>query len=281
MPFTELFDETLDINSTENYELSVQLCSDSLSFCILDGIRNKYILFRSFTPDNYRHFTPGQLSELISKDDFLTKKYRKVNTVMPSSRFTMVPSPLFDPGKKEEYFTFNHVISESSQILINKISEPDSYLIFAVSKPVLEIAHGLNHGADIMHHMRPLFHQINQSGKSHTGYYIHAHIESDFFDLIIFHEKVLKFCNSFVYRNTSDILYHILNVFKNMNIGQEETIILSGNTEIYDDLYSGLAMYIRGVKFAEPAGNFTFSYVFNDTPLHKYINLFTALSCGS
>jgi hypothetical protein len=281
MPFTELFDETLDINSTENYELSVQLCTDSLSFCILDGIRNKYILFRSFTPDNYRHFTPGQITDIIGKDDFLTKKYSKVHTVMPSPRFTMVPAPLFDPGKKEEYFTFNHVISESSQILINRISDPDSFLLFAVSAPVLEIAQGFGHGADPMHHMRPLFYQINQSAKGTAHYYIHAHVESDFFNLIIFSEKNLRFCNSFVYRNISDILYHILNVFRNMNIGQEETIILSGNTEMYDDLYSGLAMYIRGVKFAEPTGTFTFSYVFNDTPLHKYINLFTAISCGS
>jgi hypothetical protein len=281
MPFFELFDETLDINSTENYELSVQLCTDSLSFCILDGIRNKYIFFRSFTPDNYRHFTPGQITDLIAKDDFLTKNYKKVRIIMPSPRFTMVPAPLFDPGKKEEYFNFNHIISESSQILINRISEPDSYLIFSVSRPVLEIANGFDHSTDPMHHMRPLFHQINLSMKGTSGYYIHAHIESDFFNLIIFNENVLKFCNSFVYRNTSDILYHILNVFKSMNIRQEETIVLSGHAEMYDDLYSGLAIYIRGVKFAEPVGTFTFSYVFNDTPLHKYINLFTALSCGS
>ena len=36
MPFLELFDETLDINSTENYELSVQVSPDGLSFCLLD-----------------------------------------------------------------------------------------------------------------------------------------------------------------------------------------------------------------------------------------------------
>jgi hypothetical protein len=280
MPFTELFDETLDINSTENYELSVQLYTDNLSFCILDGIRNKYILLRSITPDNYRHFTPGQLAELVAKDDFLTKNYKKVHIVMPSPRFTMVPSPLFDPGKKDEYFTFNHVISESSQILINKIPDPDSYLVFAVPKPVLEIAYGFRNSGDTLHHMKPLFHQINHSIKGTAEYYIQAHIESDFFNLIIFNENVLKFCNSFIYRNTSDILYHILNVFKSMNIRQEETITLSGHTELYDELYSGLAMYIRGIRFAEPAGSFTFSYVFNDTPLHKYLNLFTAFSCG-
>jgi hypothetical protein len=280
MPFFELFDETLDINSTENYELSVQLCSDNLSFCILDTIRNKYILLRSFTPDNFRHFTPGQISELISKDDFLVKKYKDVRLVMPSPRFTMVPAPLFDPGKKEDYFTFNHAVTEGSQILVSRISDPDSYLVFSVSKPLTDIANGFSHSGDPMHHLRPLFKQINHSIRGIPGYSIHAHIESDFFNLIIFNENVLKFCNSFVYRNTSDILYHILNVFKSMNIRQEETINLSGQTERYDELYSGLAIYIRGVKFAEPAGSFTFSYVFNEIPLHKYINLFTAVTCG-
>lgn len=280
MPFFELFDETLDINSTENYELSVQFCADSILFCILDGIRNKFILFRSFTPDNYRHFTPGQITDLIAKDDFLTKNYKKVHIILPSPRFTMVPAPLFDPAKKEEYFTFNHVTSESSQILINRISDPDSYLLFSVSKPLLEIANSFSNGTDPMYHMKPLFHQINQCIKGTAEYYIHAHIESEFFNLIVFNENILKFCNSFIYRNTTDILYHILNVFKSMNIGQDQTINLSGHTEMYDDLYSGLAIYIRSVKFAEPAGAFTFSYVFNDTPLHKYINLFTAFSCG-
>ncbi len=48
MPFLELFDETLDINSTENYELSVQVSTDNLSFCILDTLRNKFVLLRSY-----------------------------------------------------------------------------------------------------------------------------------------------------------------------------------------------------------------------------------------
>ena len=48
MPFLELFDETLDINSTENYELSIQVSPDGLSFCLLDSVRNKFVLFRSF-----------------------------------------------------------------------------------------------------------------------------------------------------------------------------------------------------------------------------------------
>jgi len=281
MPFLELFDETLDINSTENYQLSVQLGNDNFSFCLLDTIRNKYILLRSFTPENSKRFSRDQVEEIISKDDFMKRKYGSTFLLMPSPKSTLVPSALFDPSRKEEYFSFNHVTSESNVILNNRLSDPDSYLLFGIPKHLCDIATRYFPQSVPAHHLKPLFSQIHQMRKSEGEYYIHAHIESDFFNLIVFNNQRLRLCNTFIYRNLSDILYHILNVFKSMNIRQEETIILSGHTERYDDLFSNLSLYIRSVKFAEPSGNFTFSYVFNETALHRYINLFTISSCGS
>jgi len=280
MPFLELFDETLDINSTENYEMSVQVCFDSLSFCILDTIRNKYILIRSFSPENNRSFDTEQIAEIIKKDDFLTRRYKKVHIVMPVPKFTLVPAPLFDPGRKDEYFSFNHVMTESNVILNNRLTDPDSFLLFATSKPLYELMSNIYPAAYPFHHLKPLFDQISQIKKSSGDYYIHVHVEAGFFDLIIFKNNNLEFSNAFTYRNISDILYFILNVFKSKGIKQEETIYLSGQTERYDDLFSNLSLYIRNVKFSEPTGSFTFSYVFNDTDLHKYINLLSVVNCA-
>jgi len=279
MPFLELFDETLDINSTENYDLSIQAGMDVLSYTVIDSVRSKYILFRSFTPESYRNFTPEQLDEIITRDDFLRRKYRKVHLVVPSAKSTLIPAPLYDPARKEDYFSFNHSGAENSVILTNRITEPDSYLLFGISRPVSEIVSAHYPQILPLHHLKVLFEHIKYTGKAHGNLYIHAHIESDFFNLIIFSGSSLKFCNSFIYRNVSDILYHILNVFKSMDIRQEEAVTLSGNAERYDDLFSSLSMYIRGVKFAEPAGSFSFSYVFNEMPLHRYLNLFTIAAC--
>jgi len=74
MPFLELFDETLDINSTENYELALQVSPDELSFCLLDTIRNKFVLIRSFKPEDNRYFSIDALKDLINNDDFLIWK---------------------------------------------------------------------------------------------------------------------------------------------------------------------------------------------------------------
>jgi len=279
MSFLELFDETLDINSTENYELSIQVSPEGFSFCLLDTIRNKFVLMRAFEPDENKSFNSEKISELLEKDDFLSRKYKKVNIVMPSPRFTLVPTPLFDPAKKDEYFTFNHNLEEGNMIITNKITDPDTFIIFSVLKSIYVVMNNQYPGVHPNHHIKPLFDNISHGRKKMNGNYIHIHVEREYFDLIIFRDNLLKFCNTFHYRNITDILYFVLNVFKKMEIRQEETIHFSGMTEKYDDLSSNFSIYVRNIKFSEPTGNFTFSYVFNETELHRFLNLFSAVNC--
>jgi hypothetical protein len=279
MPFLELFDESLDINSTESYELSLQASPEGLAFCLLDTIRNKFVLIRSSDPEENKYFNADKINELVTKDDFLLKRFKKVSIVMPSSKSTIVPAQLFDPSKKDEYFSFNHIAGPNTIIIVNKLKDPDAFLISALSKPVYEMIKYFYPSVQPCHHLVPLFDQISHNRKSVNGNYIHIHIEKEFFNLVIFNHNLLKFCNSFNHRNINDILYYVLNVFKNLNIKQEETIYFSGLTEKYDDLSSAFSIYIRNIKFAGPAGNFTFSYVFNEMERHRFINLFSIVSC--
>jgi hypothetical protein len=199
---------------------------------------------------------------------------------MPSSKFTLVPAPLYDPGKKTEYFTFNHILQEDNIVLADKSNDPDAYLVYSVSRSIHELMNSTYPGVFPHHHIKLLIDYTSAARKSLNGKYIHIHVERDYFNLIVFNDNILRFCNSFVYRNISDILYFVLNTFKNLEIKQEETIYFSGLTEKYDDLSSSFSLYIRNIKFAEPGGNFTFSYVFNDTELHRFINLFNVVNCG-
>jgi hypothetical protein len=278
MPFLELFDETLDINSTENYELAIQVSPDGFSFCLLDAIRNKFVLIRAFEPEENKYFNADKIKELITKDDFLTKRYKKVNIVIPSPKFTLVPAPLFDPARKDEYFTFNHIM-ENDIIISNKVSDPEAFIVFSISKPFNDLINNFYPGIHPYIHIKPLFDHISHVRKGLNGNYIHIHVEREFFNLIIFNNNLLKFCNTYNYRNISDILYFVLNVFKTLDIKQEETIYFSGLTEKYDDLSSNFSIYVRNLKFAEPTGNFTFSYVFDGTDPHRFLNLFSVVNC--
>ena len=279
MPFLELFDETLDINSTDNYELSVQVCAEELSFCILDSIRNKYVLIRSFEQDGNKHFNAREIEEIIKKDDFLGRNYKKTRIVMPGVKSTLVPSPLYDAAKKDDYFTLNYPKEDNEEILSNKIDEPDSYLLFTSQSSFNEVIKNTFPGVQTYHQIKPLLCHISSERKRAGGHYIHVHVEHEFFNLIIFDLNSMLLCNTFMYKNTSDILYYVLNVLKKMVIKNEETVYFSGLTGNLNDLSSGFLTYIRNISFAVPSGNFTFSYVFNDIDLHRYLNLLTLVNC--
>ena len=96
----EFLDETLDINSTLSYHLSVQANLDGLIFSILDTVRNKYIALKSYAltekPNHIADF--DWYESILQKDDFLMQEYKSVGLIFVGEKSTLVPDPLF---KKE------------------------------------------------------------------------------------------------------------------------------------------------------------------------------------
>ena len=278
MPFLELFDETLDINATENYELSVQVGPDDLSFCILDTLRNKFVLLRSYEPEENSRFDPYRLNEIIKKDDFLTRPFRKTIVATPTSRSTLVPAPLYDDSRKEVFLAFNHISSDKERILISNLKYPDVYIVFSLPEGIADILNASFPAGTVMHPLKPLFQYINFNKRS-AGNYVHIHFEQDYFTIVIFDPNELTFCNTFYYKSISDIEYYVLYVLKRMNIGQNETVYLSGRTMKDQEVLRGMSDYLSNLRFAMPQGNYTFSYVLTETELHRYLVLFSAVNC--
>lgn len=279
MPFLELFDETLDINSTGNYELSVKASTDELSFCILDTLRNKFVLLRSYEPEDNSRFDPFRLSEIIKRDDFLIRKFKKTNIITPSSKSTLVPAPLFDDSKKDEYLRFNLTSLNGEKVLTSKLSDPDIFIIYSFNEGIINVLNTSFPGCRFMHQLNPLLNYINFTRRSAGSNSVHVHLEGDYMNIVIFDQSTLKFCNTFHYKTISDIQYFVMYVLRRMNINPGETIYFSGRMVNQSEILHGLAQYLSSVRFAIPPDNPTLSYVFNETELHRFLLLFIAVSC--
>jgi hypothetical protein len=279
MPFLELFDETLDINSTENYELAVQASPFDLSFCILDTLRNKFVLLRSYEPEENNLYDADKLRDIISRDDFLTRHFKKTNLITPSPQSTLVPAALYDDSKRDEYFTFNQTYREGNSIQCNRLSDPDIFIVFSLPNPVVEMLKVTFPGEIFLHQLKPLFRYINLNRRSVSSNDIYIHFEKGYFNMVIFDQNSLKLCNTFYYQFISDIQYFVLYVLKRMNIRQDEPVYISGKILKSNEILTNFSKYLSMIKFAEPTGNPTFSYVFHDTDLHRYLNLFNSVIC--
>ncbi|MCK7529771.1 MAG: DUF3822 family protein [Marinilabiliales bacterium] len=94
----ELLDETLDINATDNYDLTLELSEEGVSLAVLDLLRGKYVMLRHYPRENPADGTVRSLGEIIDSDDFLRRHYRKVFVIVPSLLYTLVPAPVYEPA---------------------------------------------------------------------------------------------------------------------------------------------------------------------------------------
>lgn len=279
MPAQDLIDETFDKNLSLNYELSMQISPAGFAYSILDTIRNRYVLLRLRETDDNKAMTAEKVEETIISDSFLTAPFKKINLILPSQKSTLVPSPLFDPLKKEEYFSLNLVKDENEIVIYNKIADPDAFVIFSAPEWVLKLAGRHFPSVKPCHHATALIDQALHLNKDEPGKLVQVHLERDYFNLLILEHGSLKFYNTFVYKHISDIMYYLFNVCKTMGIKREENIWFSGFTSGHDELSTQLREYLQNIKFMIPSGNFSFSYIFNDLELHRYLNLFSITRC--
>ncbi len=275
----ELIDETLDINATDNYDLTLELSEEGVSLAVLDLLRGKYVMLRHYPIGEPTGETVRTFSQIIDSDDFLRKRYRKVFIITPSLNATLVPSPVFEPGLREDYFNFNFGSQGDKAIISNSLSFPDAVVLFSPDKKVTDSISSRWRDVTPWHHTKPLLSHVSAACRSTDDCYIHLHCEKDFVTVIIAEKRILSFCNSFAVTSPQDGAYFLFSVLDRKGIRHDETIHVSGLMEPYSESHIALLSFAPGVKFASPVIRHSFSYVMNEVHLHRWLNLFTAASC--
>jgi hypothetical protein len=276
-------DESLDINQTQSYHLSIQLGLNGLSFCILDTVTRKYIALRHypFTDDEDQRKYASLLQPVIEKDELLQKPFKSSAVIIESFKSVFIPSSLFKKEEKETYFSFNHHTEDGDHIFSDKLSGPDAWCLYAIQE---EISDFFSHSfADIrqFHHTRPFIEGIfKHPGVKEKEAAIYLLIHDTFFDVAVVHNHKLILFNTFKYRQVNDMVYIILYVIQMLQLDQHNVpIVLQGKVNIHSSLLGTLKRYVQHVSLAKRNSSYTYSYKFNTIPEHTFANLFNVHPC--
>lgn len=275
----ELLDETLDINATENYDLTLELSEEGVSIALLDLLRGKYVMLRHYQHENKSDDIRLSLSEIVDSDDFLKKRYRKVFIITPTLLYTLVPAPVYDPALKESYFRFNHNADEKALFISNTLPFPGAVVIFSPGSEVMDIVTSRWRDITPWHHTKPLLQHVFTACRSSEERHIHVHFEKSFVTVIIAEKRSLVFCNSFACTALADAGYFIFSVLEKRGVTKDETLNISGTLEPYSEGHISILNFAENVRFSAPLIRKSFSYVMNEVHLHRWLNLFTASSC--
>ncbi len=275
----ELIDETLNINATDNYDLTLELSEEGVSFAVLDLLRDKYVMLRHYPHDDESVTTGRRFAEIIEADDFLMRRYRKVFIIAPSLNATLIPAAVYENGLREDYFRFNFSTADCGVIVSNSLPFPDAVVLFSPSREVTESIPARWREISPWHHTKPLLSHVSTVCRTNDGCYVHIHFEKDFVTVITAEKRNLTFCNSFATSSPQDGAYYLFSVMDRNGIRHDETIFVSGTVEPYGEAHIALLSFAHNVRFASPVIRQSFSYVMNEVQLHRWLNLFTAASC--
>ena len=99
-------DETLDINSTSLYNLSIQVSLDGFCFSIFNSVNKKYIVLKYIPyPNNISNEVIFEkIEETLKKEELLNLTYKSVNAIYLSPKYTLVPEEFFDVESHRSLF---------------------------------------------------------------------------------------------------------------------------------------------------------------------------------
>lgn len=278
-----LRDETFDKNQSLHYHLSLQVDTQSLTYCVLDTIRNKYTGLRHYAMNGTKDWHDmSPLATLLASDDILRLPFKSTCFMMIEGKSTLVPQELFDSSNADALFNFNHYADGNQEVLYNNLQHSCTSNVFAIPVQVHSTFSHMFPGIKVCHRASPfienLIHESDKSSKPKCFVSIHPNT----IDIGVAQQKKLLFMNTFGYREKSDIAYFILSVLDKFELPVQHTeVYFSADMENSEGIFDFLNHYLNHIKFIRPGEHFLFSYIFDDMHLTRFANLFNLALCVS
>ena len=278
-----VFDESFDSQATSTYHLSIQYSEQNCSYSILDTSRMRYIAFRNF-------WFPGpvpakkqadQIRSLLLGESCFAHSYKSVYFMYLTPFSVLVPTSLFMKENPGIYLKFSSQIKPTDKIVFRKIPAIDAFTVFPVPQDFVDQVGNILNDVQYFHQSCP---QITETIAESTGLADHtrvlANINPGFVDLMIIRADQLLLYNSFAIRNTDDLVFFILYLFKHFGLLQEESpVILSGFVEMYPGTTELLHHYVKTTAIREFPKSYTYSDIFSGLSQHHYSQLFNLALC--
>lgn len=279
-----LTDETLNINSTSAYLLSMQAGMEGFSYCILDANRNKFIALRhipfTFDDINSDGFC-SQVTDIIDSDEYLNCKYKGVKFILNTPKSTLIPAPLFDKENLLEYFKFNHTYNETETLHYNNLKNTEACNVFSLPYNLVDTIYMRFANAKLYHQSTPFIENnlIKYKSKG-SKQKVFVNIYPSFFDILVLQSSRMQLYNTFPYKTADECTYFIMYIYDQLKLDPETTeLLLSGDIAKNSDLHFRIKKFVRNIQFEKLNDSFTYSYIFNDVLSGFFVNLININRC--
>ncbi|MEG1544856.1 MAG: DUF3822 family protein [Tannerellaceae bacterium] len=242
--------DTLTTDNSEKYSVSIRLSSGGLSFSGYDTLTSGHFFYRSVEFDRSKPFL-ASLKEFFFAHSFLAYTYKHTYVVCVSPEYALVPDAMFDEDQQESMQSFNFSAPQA-HCLSNPLKEEHARLLFGMDEEVYEFCSRSLANPRFVHSVTPLLCLWKRQSSHQLSKKMYVVIHRKAMDVVCYAQGKLLFANSFEAEQSSDRLYYILHVWRQVGMNQlKDQLFLSGETVLRTGVEQTLQAYLQNIALIE------------------------------
>lgn len=247
--------ETTDLNKSEQSTLSIRLSADGFSFSVFNPLGDGEFSYHDQEVEESLSLT-ANLKRTFHELEWLGCPFRRVNVIMADKRFTFIPLEFFEDEQAEIIFYHNHLKRDNETVQYNILHKNNVVVLFGMDKSACTFLREQYPGVRFYSQASPFIEFLSAKSRLGNSRKMYAHLRKEAIDVYGYERGHLLLANSFECRATSDRLYYLLYIWKQLGFEQErDELHLTGDLCDKEQLLPELQKFIRQVFIMNPATN--------------------------
>lgn len=264
-------------------ELWVHAASNRISLLAVDADKTHIVGLSVIEVADHSLFQKGlfELRSFLEGVELFGLEYQQVHLVFETPQFTIVPDVLFSSESAETVLKNLFELPKFYSVKNNRMDSHHWVNVYAVPEIFCSTLKVLFPQADIRHYAEFLLKSFQaQNQKGQDTLFVNLH--DSFMDIVHFHQRDLRFCNTFRFEAETDIIYFILSVAEQQKISSDKLdIVLSGDVNANGALLQLLRKYVPGVELFKRPEGLVYPASFREFQDQQYYTSLSVLLCES
>ncbi|MGL4992948.1 MAG: DUF3822 family protein [Bacteroidales bacterium] len=239
----------LDIEKSEQYDLSIRLRPDGFSFYISNGALQEPVIdicHVHFNKDGESYL--NQFKSCVYANENLLLPYKVVTVVVETSRYTLVPNLYYDIDRCRSLLGIGLPVNSTMEVCDNYIPQLDSHVLFEIDAELYAFLTRAFVLPNIKAHISSLLSLFIGYKREDSSAKLFVCISSGYADIVFYDDDSIKLIKRISIESRKDLAFYILSLWQQLGCDQEDdSIYIIGNAILIDELILILKRYIRKV----------------------------------
>lgn len=276
----EIIENKFSLKTTTQYELSILIGVDSLSYAIVDN-QQELLVLKKYLLDTPSEPTIPAFQHFFQNDPLLGNSFLQTKIGVVHPVFSLVPERLYNREEQAVYLEQLASVNKGDEMRESHLESVESQLIYLIPEAWSRWIKTTFPSAKVYHQQVGLIEACANIASTRRGHQLFVNVRQGAVQVLLFEKNFLQFTNQFTYRTSTDFVYYVLMVIKQYQVPMSSLITFISGTLVEDsEIYHLLYRYLPEIRRVPVVGLYQFGPIMESKKIkHHYLDLFSLLYC--